>query len=75
MVIRVASEQRISTNKGFCPLVFTIDGHEFTDLKFIVLPHFKSSDIILGFPGLKQLGVVTHPNLRKKEKANPLQRG
>ena len=25
--IRVASEQRISTTKVFCPTVFTIDGH------------------------------------------------
>ena len=47
----------------FCPSVFTIDGHEFTDLKFKVLPHFKSSDIILGFLALKQLGVVIHPSL------------
>jgi hypothetical protein len=39
--IRVASEQRLSTTKLFCPTVFTIDGHEFTDLQFRVLPHFK----------------------------------
>ena len=32
--IRVASEQRISTTKLFCPTVFTIDGHDFTDLQF-----------------------------------------
>ena len=30
--IRVASEQRISTTKLFCPTTFTIDGHDFTDL-------------------------------------------
>ena len=34
--IRVASEQRISTTKLFCPTVFTVDGHEFTDLPFRV---------------------------------------
>jgi hypothetical protein len=34
LVIRVASEQRISTTKVFCPLVFSIDGHAFTDLQF-----------------------------------------
>ncbi len=45
---RVASEQRISTTKLFCPTVFTIDGHDFTDLEFRVLPHFKEPDIILG---------------------------
>ena len=32
LAIRVASEQRISTTKVFCPSVFSIDGHEFTDL-------------------------------------------
>ena len=46
---RVASEQRISTTKVFCPSLVTIDGHEFTDLQFRVLPRFKSSDIILNY--------------------------
>jgi len=32
LAIRVASEQRISTIKVFYPSVFTIDGHEATDL-------------------------------------------
>jgi hypothetical protein len=27
---KLACEQRMSTTKVFCPLVFTIDGHEFT---------------------------------------------
>ena len=48
LALRVASEQRISTTKVFCPSVFTIDEHEFTDLQFRILPHFESSDIILG---------------------------
>ena len=51
--IRVANEQRISTTKVFCPSFSTIDGHEFDDLQFRVLPHFKNSDIILGLPTLK----------------------
>ena len=34
LAIRVASEQSISTTKVFRTLVFTIDGHEFTDLQF-----------------------------------------
>ena len=63
LAIRVTSEQRISTTKVFCPSDFTIDGHEFTDLKFRVLPHYKSSYIILGLPALKQLNVVIHPSL------------
>ena len=63
LAIRVASEQRISTTKVFCPSIFTIHGHDFTNLQFRVLPHFKSLDIILGLPELKQLNVVIHPNL------------
>jgi hypothetical protein len=46
--IRVASEQRISTTKLLCPTMFTIDGHDFTDLQFRVFPRFKGSNIILG---------------------------
>jgi hypothetical protein len=61
--IRVASEQRISTTKLFCPTTFTIDGDDFTHLQFRVLPHFKGSDIILGLPTLKKLEVAIHPNL------------
>jgi len=53
MAIRVANVHRISTTKVFCTLVFTIDGHELIDLQFRVLPHFKSSDIILGLSALK----------------------
>ena len=61
--IRVVSEQRISTTKLFCPTVFTIVGHDFTDLQFRVLPRFKGSDIILGLSDLKKLEVAIHPNL------------
>ena len=63
LAIRVASKQRISTTKLFCPSVCTIDEHEFTDLQFRVLPNFKSSDIILGLPALKRLNVIIHPSL------------
>jgi len=63
LAIRVASEQSISTTKVFCPSVFTIDGHKFTDLQFRVLPHFKSSDITLGLLALKKLRVVIDPSL------------
>jgi threonine dehydrogenase-like Zn-dependent dehydrogenase len=37
LAISVASEQRISTTKMFCPSVFTIDGHKFTYLQFRVI--------------------------------------
>ena len=63
LFILVASEQRISTTKLFCPTMFTIDEHDFTDLQFRVLPHFEESDIILGLPALKKLEVAIHPNL------------
>jgi hypothetical protein len=61
--IRVSSEQRISTSKLFCLTMFTIDGHDFTDLQFRVLPHFKGPDIVLGLPAVKKLEVAIHPNL------------
>ncbi len=55
IVIRVANEQRMSTNKIFRPIAFTIDGHELSRLQFRVLPHFKSSSIILGLLAIKDL--------------------
>jgi hypothetical protein len=61
--IPVASEQRIFTTIVFGPTVFTIDGHEFTDLQLRVLPHFKGSNIILGLPASKKLEVAIHLNL------------
>ena len=48
LAIRMATEQRISTTKVFCPSGFTIDGHKFTYLRFRVIPQLKSLDIILG---------------------------
>ena len=61
--IGVASEQHVFVILMFCPSLFTIDRHEFTDLQFRVLPHFKSSDIILGLTALKKMDVVVHPSL------------
>jgi hypothetical protein len=46
-----------------CSTDFSIDGHEFTNLQFRVLPHFKGSDIISGLPTLKKLEVAIHRNL------------
>ncbi len=62
IAVRVANEQRISTDKIFCPTVFTIDGHNFSGLEFRVLPHFKSADIILGLTSLRDLDVTIHPS-------------
>ena len=56
---RVANEQRILTDDIFCP----IDGQEFTGLQFRVLPHFKSANIILGLPPLRELDVMIPPKL------------
>ncbi len=58
IAVRVANERRVSTDKIFCPTVFTIDGHDFSGLEFRVLPHFKSSDIILGLPAIRDLDVT-----------------
>ena len=63
LAIKMASDQRISTTKVFCPSVLTIDGHELTDLQSRVLPHFRSSDILSVLPALKQLNVVIHTSL------------
>ncbi len=71
LAIRVASEQHISMTKVICPTVFTIDGHEFSDLQFGVLPHFKGSDIILGLPTLKKLNDVVHPSLNSFTLVDP----
>ena len=49
--------------KLVCPAMFTIDGHDFTDLQFGVLPYFKGFDIILGLSALKKLEVAIHPNM------------
>jgi hypothetical protein len=62
IVVRVANEQRIVTDKIFCPTVFTIDGQELSGLQFRVLPHFKRLDIILGLLALKDLDVTIHPS-------------
>jgi hypothetical protein len=47
----------------FCLSVFYIETHEFIDLKFRVLPHFKITDILLGLPVLKNMNVIIHPSL------------
>ena len=48
----------------FCPSIFTIDGHEFTDIHFRFVPQFKGSDITLGLPTLiKKLDVGIHLSL------------
>ena len=60
IVVRVANEQRIVMDKVFFPTVFIIDGHEFTGLQFRVMPHFKSSDIILRLPALRDHDVTIH---------------
>ncbi len=62
IVVRFAIMQRIVANKILCPTVFTIDRQEFSGLKFRVLPHFKSSDIILESQALRDLDVTIHPS-------------
>ena len=61
--IQVDSVYHIYTTKVFCPSVVTIDGHEFSELQFRVLPHFKSLDIILGNTSFKEVGCGLYTSL------------
>ena len=63
LYIRVASKHRISLTRVFCSSDFTINGHDFTNLKLSFLPSFQSSYILLGFPALKRLEVVIHRDI------------
>ncbi len=62
IVVSIATEQRIVTDKVFCSTVFTIDGQEFIGLQFRVRSHFKSLNIILGLPSLRDPDVTIHPS-------------
>jgi hypothetical protein len=51
--IRIANEQRISTNKYFPPTRLFIHEIKSNCLTFTVLPHLKCVDFIFGLPSLK----------------------
>ncbi len=50
------------TDKIFCPSSFDIEGLDYSNPQFRVLPHFKSSDFILGLPALQDLDMIIHPS-------------
>ena len=63
VTVRVANEQRISTDKIYCPSLFTVGTESFTGMEFRVLPHFKGSNFILGLPAMKLMNMVIQPSM------------
>jgi hypothetical protein len=62
IAVRIAHEQRISTNKSFSPTSLFIHQIKFTCLTFTVLPHLKCVDFIFGLPALKTLQMSIQPS-------------
>jgi hypothetical protein len=63
IVVRIASEQRISTNKSFSPTHVSIGQKKFLGLNFTVLPHLKCVDFIFGLPAMKALNMSIQPSI------------
>ncbi len=61
IAVRIANEQRISTNKTFSPIHVSIGHKKFPGLNFIVLPHLKCVDFIFGLPAMKALNMAIQP--------------
>ncbi len=57
IVVRIANEQRISTNKTFSSIHVSICQKKSPGLKFIVLPHLKCVDFIFGLLAMKALNM------------------
>ena len=49
IVVRIANEQRISSNKSFPPASIFIHQIKVTGITFIVFPHLKCVDLSLGY--------------------------
>ena len=62
IAIRIANEQRISTNKSFSSTCLFIHQIKFTGLTFSVLPHLKCVDFIFGLPALNTLQMSIQPS-------------
>jgi len=62
IAVRIANEQRISTNKAFSPIRVSIGQKKFTCLNFTVLPNFKCVHFIFGLPALKELNMSIQPS-------------
>ena len=62
IVVRIANEQRIFTNKTFSPIHVVIGQKKFPGFKFTVLPHLKCVDFIFGLPAMKELNMSIRPS-------------
>jgi hypothetical protein len=62
IVVRIANEQRISTNKTFSPIRVSIVQKKVTCLTFTVLPHIKCDDFIFNLPAMKELNMSIQPS-------------
>ena len=62
IAVRIANEQRISTNKTFSPICVSIGQQKFPGLNFTVLPHLKCVDFIFGLPAMKALNMSIRPS-------------
>ncbi len=62
IVVRIANEQRVSTNKSFSPIHVSIVQKKFIDLNFTVLPHLKCVDFIFGLPAMKEFNMYIQPS-------------
>jgi hypothetical protein len=61
IVVRIANEQRISTNKTFSPIRVSIGQKKFTGLNFTILPHLKCVYFIFGLLAMKELNMSFQP--------------
>jgi hypothetical protein len=59
--VRIANEQRISTNKRFSPIHVSIGQQKFPGLNFTVLPHLKCVDFLFRLPAMKALNMSIQP--------------
>jgi hypothetical protein len=57
IVIRIANEQRILTNKTFSPTNVSLGQKKITCLNFKVLPHLKGADFIFGLLAMNGLNM------------------
>ena len=61
-VVRIANEQRISTNKTCFHTNVSLGKKKFTGQKCTVLPHLKCVDSIFGVPTMKEMNMSIQPS-------------
>ena len=62
IAVRIANEQKISTNKTYSPTDISISQKQFNGLNFTVLPHLKCVDFIFGLLAMKDLNMNIQPS-------------